>query len=340
MPKIKKNIIYIFFNFLLANLFLFVFFDCAKQNPLSPQPKIYTFYQTWGKDYYTSHGIGPGHGDGTSGSYIGSYNLPLKICSYGNNLFVLDKNNERIQKFSLSGVPADFQNQTESYIKASSLGEKGTTTGKFLNPSDLKIDNFGRLYVADSENFNVQVFDSCGTNITILGTSTYSNGPGGFVSPSLLAIDENNNLYVLDKGKSTIDKYTNFQYSSSFHGDFSQAVDFEYYQDFLYLLFPNKILKLSTSGSIVEEFKLSGFQLEQISQAKGFYINSNGFYICDGNYIKLFDFQFNLVTYWGGISGKRPGEFHSPSDIIEVGNFVYITDSENNRIQVYKKNDS
>ena len=339
MSKIKKNIIYVFFNFIL--IVVFVLLNCSKQNPFSPQPPTYTFYQTWGKDYYTtSRDIGPGHGDGTSGSEIGAFNLPLKICSYENNIFVLDKNNERIQKFSLSGIPADFQNQTESYIDASTLGSKGTTIGKFLNPSDLKIDNLGNLYVADSENFNVQVFDSSGTNRTILGTSTYSNGPAGFVSPSLLAIDENNNLYVLDKGKSTIDIYTNLLYSSSFNGNFSQVVDFEYYQSFLYLLFPNKIVKLSPSGSIVDEFKLSGFQLQQISQAKGFYINSNGFYICDGNYIKLFDFQFNLVTYWGGISGKRPEEFHSPSDIIEVGNFLYITDSNNNRIQVYKKNNS
>ncbi len=64
------------------------------------------------------------------------------------NLYVVDHNNRRVQKFDSSGT----------YL--TSFGSYGTTNGKFLNPHYITIDPFNSIYVGDRERNNIQVFNS------------------------------------------------------------------------------------------------------------------------------------------------------------------------------------
>ena len=63
------------------------------------------------------------------------------------NIFVVDHNNRRVQKFDSSGT----------YV--TSFGSYGTTDGKFINPHYITIDPFNHIYVGDRERNNIQVFD-------------------------------------------------------------------------------------------------------------------------------------------------------------------------------------
>src|SRR6185295_18844749 len=50
-----------------------------------------------------------------------------------------------------------------TFIRA--LGKRGVEPGEFNFPTNLSVDHEGRLYVADTLNFRVQVFDASGSVI-------------------------------------------------------------------------------------------------------------------------------------------------------------------------------
>lgn len=85
---------------------------------------------------FGSNGTGPGQLDG-------AYGLAVK----GNKMWVSEMDNNRISVFTLDGV---FQG---------SFGGPGTAHGRFRRPTALDFDAAGRLYVADTGNERIEVFN-------------------------------------------------------------------------------------------------------------------------------------------------------------------------------------
>jgi DNA-binding beta-propeller fold protein YncE len=78
---------------------------------------------------------------GSKGSEIGEFNYPHSIATdSAGNVYVTDKNNNRVQKFSQDGT----------FITM--WGSKGSADGKFLYPEGIDLDSFGFVYVADTHN--------------------------------------------------------------------------------------------------------------------------------------------------------------------------------------------
>lgn len=75
---------------------------------------------------------------------------------------------------------------------------KGVGDGEFLFPTYLAVDAAGDLYVADTMNARVQVFDAAGTFVRAVGGR--GDRPGLFERPKGLALDAFGNLYVVDSG--------------------------------------------------------------------------------------------------------------------------------------------
>jgi DNA-binding beta-propeller fold protein YncE len=84
-------------------------------------------------------------GNSTDGD--GQFSNPkgVAIDSSG-NLYVADKNNNRIQKFNSSG----------GFI--TKWGSPGSGDGQFISPLGVAIDSSGNVYVADSGNNCIQKF--------------------------------------------------------------------------------------------------------------------------------------------------------------------------------------
>ncbi len=68
----------------------------------------------------------------------------------------------------------------------------------FNMPSDLAVDAQGRLYVLDSANHRIQVFDREGKFVKSIGRR--GQGPGEFNMPSSIALDAAGNLLVVESG--------------------------------------------------------------------------------------------------------------------------------------------
>lgn len=79
---------------------------------------------------------------------------------------------------------------------------KGDMEGSFLFPTFLTVDAKGNLYVADTINSRVQVFDADGKFVRAIGK--HGTAFGQFDKPKGVAVDSFGNTYVADSGWSNV----------------------------------------------------------------------------------------------------------------------------------------
>jgi sugar lactone lactonase YvrE len=71
-----------------------------------------------------------------------------------------------------------------------------TAPGDFSRPSGMAVDRDGNLYVADTLNNRIEIFDGDGNFIRTFGKA--GDGPGYFARPKGVAIDSDNHIWVID----------------------------------------------------------------------------------------------------------------------------------------------
>ncbi|MGA7294354.1 MAG: SMP-30/gluconolactonase/LRE family protein [Terriglobales bacterium] len=71
-----------------------------------------------------------------------------------------------------------------------------TTPGDFSKPTGLAIDSEGNLYVCDTMNDRIEIFDADGKFISTFGKN--GDGPGYFARPKGVAIDSDDHIWVAD----------------------------------------------------------------------------------------------------------------------------------------------
>jgi DNA-binding beta-propeller fold protein YncE len=72
-----------------------------------------------------------------------------------------------------------------------------TTPGDFAAPQGVAVDNDGNVYVTDTLNNRVEIFDADGTFISTFGKA--GDGPGFFARPKGIAIDSDGHIWVADE---------------------------------------------------------------------------------------------------------------------------------------------
>lgn len=80
--------------------------------------------------------------------------------------------------------------------------DKGDGPGQFLFPTYVAVDPAGRVYVADTLNARVQVFDADGGYLATIGER--GTAWGMFDTPKGVALDGFGNVYVVDSGWSNV----------------------------------------------------------------------------------------------------------------------------------------
>ncbi len=116
-------------------------------------------------------------------------NSPQGVALGGDDIYVADTNNNRIQKYGYDGV---FHLQ---------WGSQGIGNGQFNSPTGVAVDSLGAVYVADRGNSRIQIFDSVGNWLQTVTTVD----PGGailhsFQSPVDVAIG-GGYVWVVDAGR-------------------------------------------------------------------------------------------------------------------------------------------
>jgi DNA-binding beta-propeller fold protein YncE len=193
-----------------------------------------------------------------------------KLDSHG-NIFVAYTSNNRTQKFDPNG------NFLLNIGKPGAPpGKAGFADGQFTQPRSIGIGPDDRLYVADTYNSRIQVFDDNGNFLMKFGNVGF--GPGQFVFPAGVIVDNSTgNIFVADYGNFRIQVFNS-------HGSFL-------YQ------FPTRPAVMEPYFSYIDN--------------KGHLFESDG----ASHYIIAFNTTTgSFISQFGGI-GVNPGQFSGPRGI-------------------------
>jgi len=96
---------------------------------------------------------------------------------------------------------------TSSLIKEIEIKDSlGITGNAFIYPSEVEADSQGNIYILESGETRIQVFDRNGRFLKSLGKK--GQGPGEFQSPVFIRVSNNDELYVVDITRRCISVFT------------------------------------------------------------------------------------------------------------------------------------
>jgi DNA-binding beta-propeller fold protein YncE len=107
------------------------------------------------------------------------------------NVYVADTWNHRIQKLSPDG---EHLLTWGRFAQVQPLDRTGQ--GAFVGPRGIAVGPEGRVYVTDTGNHRVQVFDSAGEFLLEFGRA--GDGPGEFQEPAGIAVSDQGEVFVAD----------------------------------------------------------------------------------------------------------------------------------------------
>jgi sugar lactone lactonase YvrE len=188
---------------------------------------------------------------GTTGAAEGLMAEPIGITtSSGGNFFVVEKANNRVEKFNTNGEllakfgssgseagklkeptaiasspagngyfwVADTGNNrieewTSSFAFVRAVGGEGTGNGQFKGPAAIEADSEGNVWVGDQGNQRVQELSPSGDYITQFGEP----GQFGFSAPMGVYLDSSGDLWVTDSGADQVQEWMtgSFLFASS-----------------------------------------------------------------------------------------------------------------------------
>jgi len=227
------------------------------------------------------------------------------------------------------------------YTQVMSFGSYGSDDGQFNTVIAIAVDSYGNIFIADAGNNRIQKFSSSGAYLGKFGT--YGTGNGQFDSPSGIAFDSYGNVFVTDSNNNRIQKFSSSGTylgkfgtygtgNGQFNYPFGLAIDSS---DNIYVTDNTRVQKLNSSGTYLSSYS-------SILKPSGVAVDNMGWiYVADFVYnnVKVFGSSGTLL-YTIGTTGYGNGQFNSPKGVAtdSSGNFLYVADTDNNRIQILSYN--
>ena len=269
---------------------------------------------------------------GRVGKENGQYRQPRDIDRDADgNFYVSDHRNSRIQKLSPTG---DFIRR---------IGGQGRMQGKLLRPNAIAVSG-NQLVVADTDNNRIVVFTTEGAYVRAFGS--LGTADGKFDRPNGVAVGPDNNIYVADTFNHRIEVFSpdgTFLRKWGSLGSGDGQLRYPAHMDFdsagnLYVADSNnhRIQVFNTSGVFQRKFGVFGSGPGQFNVPVGVEVGEDGYlYVAEafGNRIQKLTTTGAYVAHWSQVAGGAT--ISRPNGLIQVGQRLYATDLDANRIQIF-----
>jgi YD repeat-containing protein len=257
----------------------------------------------------------------TSGAYAGQFGSQgtgngqfesvngIAVDPVSGGVYVVDAKDDRVEEFMSSG----------GFVAA--YGAKGTGNGQFVEPEGVAVNAAGDVYVADSENDRVEMWEPV-PSAPVFASSFGSKGAGAdqVDFPDGSAVDSHGNVWVADDVNNRVDEF-----SSS--GSFTEAVGFGV---------SNGKSELQTCTSTCQA-GVAGTGNGQFSGPNGVAFSGGNMYVLDSGNDRVQELNEKLeyVTKFGA-KGTAAGDFESPEGIaIDSAGDVWVGDLLNHRVEKF-----
>ena len=136
------------------------------------------------------------------GKYLGNLesSSPMKPCGIaiaGDQIFVTDLLGHCVRVFNVA---------SRKELRQIPTGDL-TETNRLFQPTNIAVDQQGRLYVSDTGGFGVQVYDADGKHVRTIGEQGLT--PGRFALPKGIGVDHEGRIYVVDGATGVIQLFNN-----------------------------------------------------------------------------------------------------------------------------------
>ncbi len=246
-----------------------------------------------------------------------------------------------------------YQGKRVQATALTSWGSNGTGDGQFASPRNLAVAPDGRIYVADSGNHRIQVFDKDGNFLFKWGSS--GTGNSQFNEPWGITVNKDGFVFVTDTWNHRVQVFTakgefarqfgmfaNAQSNpdvdtDKFWGPRGLATDAEgnvYVSD----TGNKRIQKFSADGKLLHAFGGGGIIPGKFEEPVGVALDPQGnIYVADAwnERVQKFDTAFNPLTEWKVIGWEGEGIFNKPFIAVDKQNRVVISDPEKYRVIAY-----
>ena len=283
--------------------------------------------------------------------------VPRRIAIYDNLLYVADAINHRVQIFNISNP------SMPSYAgRLGITGSSGTGNDKFNTPQGVAVDaNY--IYVADTNNHRVQIFNRYTLAYVATIGGNYGTGNYQFKYPTDVAVDAAGNIYVADYVNKRVQQYNSsrvYQRTYGTTGESYVATNDRFYHPngvamgadgSIYIVegYGCRLVKLNAAGSPQWTIGVAG----QPSNDDGYFnyledvaVGPDGrIYIIESwglslriranHRLQIFNPDGSFYRSFGGYGSGNYG-FIGPTGIaIDHTGKVYIADRYNHRVQIY-----
>jgi uncharacterized protein (TIGR03663 family) len=250
---------------------------------------------------------------GQVGTEPGRFNHPRGVAvGPEGNVFVVDSDNHRVQVLDPNGnVLGQWGNNCNmdsllGCIDPDGDGPLAMGDGQFQEPWGIALDREGRLYVADTWNHRVQVFDTEGNFLAKWGTyGQTSTDARYFYGPRDIAVDAQGRVYVTDTGN-------------------------------------KRVVVFDREGNLVDQWGQEGSMPGAFSEPVGIDVASQGegpgnVYVADtwNQRVQVFDGDLAFLRQWPVDAWYGQSVVNKPFLAVDGQGRVYITDPEGYRVAVF-----
>ncbi|MDH7489838.1 MAG: TIGR03663 family protein [Anaerolineae bacterium] len=230
------------------------------------------------------------------------------------------------------------------------FGRQGQGPGEFQDPRGVAVDAAGNIYVVDTGNHRVQVFDANGRYLR--GWGQYGSGPGEFNEPWGIAVDKEGNVYVADTWNYRVQKFdqdgkfvTMWGESGDSAGDALALPGAFYGPRAVALAGDGTVLVMDTGNERIQRFTAEGQYVAgyggfgagagQFWEPVGLAVDGGGnVYVADtwNRRVQVFDSRMRYVREWGVKAWAGESVLNKPYLAVDGRGHVYASDPEGHRV--------